>query len=207
MRRSPSSIFKRLLAGLALATVGLVIAAPADAASVSFKVGDAKAATGQIVKIPITIDGAPGSPGMGALQFALVYDPKVLEAQEVVGGTLAPSALVQTKATTAGRLGLSFATSENVTGTGEVLVAQFKVIGSKGAKSSLQIDSAKAWQGDLDLFDIKVASKPGTFTVAGDAFPWWIIAVAVAALLVLLLIVRQFRKRRRGAVAPPLAPA
>jgi LPXTG-motif cell wall-anchored protein len=209
MRRSSSTIIHRLLIGTVAAVVGLILNAPAsNAAAVSLKVGDTKAGAGKTVSIPITLESAAGEPGMGALQFALMYDPKVLEPKDVIGGKLAPSALVESKASTPGRLGLSFATNENVTGTGQVLVAHFKVLGKKGDKTEVRVDNAKAWQGDLDLFDIKVDAKPGTFTVSGSSFPWWIIAVAVGVLLLLLLLLWRRRRKKKAAAAsapPPVA--
>jgi hypothetical protein len=178
------------------------------AGPVTLTVPAAKGANGKVVNVRIELAAAPEAPGVGALQFAVLYDPQILEPQDAVAGSAAARAAVQSSTSAPGRLGLSLVTTDNITNAGEVVVVHFKVLGKKGQTSTLELDGAKAWQGDVNLFDIRVASQPGVFTVASpSAFPWWIIvAVGVGLLIVIVAIVRR-RNRHTAAPVPPVAGA
>ena len=198
----------RLAALSMTAALLLLHAPPAHAASVTVTAPTAKGAKGAEVSIPITVTAAPG---VGALHVELTYDDAVLEGLSVSGGKLASNALVDGNPIP-GRLIMGLVSSDKIDGDGEVFVAKFRVLGEKGATSTLGLDKVQAWEATLDRLDIAVTAQPGTFTVAGgsSSFPWWIIAVAVAVLLLLFLV---WKRRRRdeepvsvAAAVTPVAP-
>ena len=191
---------------LAASTVLFGYAATSHAAGpVTLRVPAAKAANGKVVNVRIELAAAPEAPGVGALQFALLYDPQIIEPQDAVAGSAAARASVQSSTSAPGRLGLSLVTTENITNAGEVVVVHFKVLGKKGQTSTLELDGAKAWQGDVNLFDIRVATQPGVFTVASpSAFPWWIVVAVAVGFLIVIVVVRR-RNRQEAAKAPPTA--
>ena len=187
----------------ALATVLLTMfltTTPAHAAAVGVTVPKVKASSGAQLKVPITV---AGTPAMGALQLVLTYDAAVLEPQSATKGKLVSDNSSVETSTQPGRFAITLLTTDSIDGDGEVLVAQFKVLGKKGAKSTLGLDKVAAWQGDVNRFDIKVAPTPGEFEVSGGGgFPWWIIAVIAA-----VLVVGYLAMRRRKKPAPVLAMA
>jgi hypothetical protein len=178
----------------------LLTATPAHAAAVGITVPNVKASSGSQVKVPITVAGAPA---MGALQLVMTYDATVLEPQSATKGKLVSDNSSVETSTQPGRFAITLLTTDSINGDGEVLVAQFKVLGKKGAKSTLGLDRVAAWQGDVNRFDIKMAPTSGEFEVGGGGgFPWWIIAVIVAA-----VVVAYFVMRRRQTPAPVPAMA
>ena len=192
----------RLAAVTLTAALVLLQAPPARAATVTVTAPTAKGAKGAEVSIPISVTAAPG---VGALHVELTYDTAVLEGLSVSGGKLASNALVDGNPTP-GRLIMGLVSSDKIDGDGDVFVAKFRVIGDKGATSTLGLDKVQAWEATLDRLDIAVTAQPGTFTVTGpsSSFPWWIIAVAVAFLLLLFLV---WKRRRRDEEPVPVVAA
>ena len=189
LRRIPNGAraVRRLLTALAVALLFITAAAPPGfGASVSMKLPTVKGAKGKEVQVPIALEGADG---VGALQLELTYDPSVLEAKSAKQGSLGSGALV---------------TGDAIKGSGPVLVASFDVVGKKGEKSPLTLGNVRAWQGDVDRFDVKISSLGAgalTVTGAGSAFPWWIVILAAVLLAIAVLVARQ-RRRSESAAAP-----
>jgi hypothetical protein len=195
--------------GVVLALVA-VHAGPSQAASITVKAPSVKGAKGDEVKVPLTLSG---DPGIGALQLELTYDAAVLQAVSATNGSLVSGALVEFKVPAPGRLRVALATTDKVGGNGQIVVARFKVLGKKGQKSPLTLENVRAWQGDLNRFDMKVTAQSGEFTVsAGSSFPWWLILVLVLLLILAYVLWRRSRKGSSpptdgGSMAPPPPPS
>jgi Cohesin domain len=188
----------------ALAVVMAPTASHAVDNSVALAVPAAKGGSGATVSVPITLNGAAD---VGALHVELTFDPSVLEPQSAERGRLASSNSLVDSNPQPGRLTIGLVTSEKINGNGEVLVAKFKVLGKKNAKSALTLENVKAWQGDVNRFDVKVNATAGEFTVTGKkAFPWWIVAVAAAVLIAGFIYLRSRSSAQRQALAPVAAP-
>jgi hypothetical protein len=177
----------------------------AQAPGFSIQAPTVKGATGSEVKVPLTVSGASG---VGALHVEVTYDPTVLEPQAVERGKLTPAnTLIDSKATS-GRYVIGLVSADKIEGSGEVVLVKFKVLGKKGAKSDIGLDQLRAWEGDLNRFELKVTAAPGQFTVASkSSFPWWIVIVA-AAVIAAYLLYRRFRSGAKPAKpVAPVAPA
>jgi len=197
-----------ILAGLLTFVLVLqpVVAQPADAGSVSISIRPVTASTGSETNVPINI--RTGTSRLGALQFDLTYDPAVLEAVKVDPGRLL-SGLTDFNITSPGRMRIALATSEGISGEGEILVASFRVL--REGQSSLRIENARAWE-QATSFETTVQVEPGLVTVeAPGSFP--VVAVVIGLvvlgglLLILAIVAILLLKRKRGAAAPTYAPA
>ena len=180
----------------ALAIALMPTASHATATSVAIAVPAAKGASGAEVKVPITITGAEG---VGAMHVELTFDPAVLQPLSAEKGRLVASNALVDSNPQPGRLTIGMVSSDKVSGTGEVVVAKFKVLGKKNSKSVLGLDKVQAWEGDVNRFDIKVTTTPGEFTVTGKkAFPWLIVVIAAAVVIAGIIYMRS-----RSAKTPP----
>lgn len=143
------------------------------------------------------------APGIGALHVELTYDATVLEAISGSAGSLAAGGSLVDANPTPGRLIMGVVSSDAINGDGEILVAKFRVLGTKGATTALGLEKLRAWEGTLERLDIQAVAAPGSFTVTGakSAFPWWIIAVAAAVVLLLILLLWKRRRREEPARA------
>jgi len=183
----------------ALAAVLAPTASHAIDNSVAMAVPAAKGGSGTVVNVPITLDGAAE---IGALHVELTFDPAVLEPQSAAKGRLASGNSIVDSNPQPGRLTMGLVTSEKINGPGEVLVAKFKVLGKKNAKTTLALENVKAWQGDVNRFDVKVNTTPGAFTVTGKkAFPWWIVVVIAAVVIAGFIYMRSRSSKRAPAMA------
>jgi hypothetical protein len=198
MRRSARNLSA---VALALAVVLMPTASHAAATSVAVAVPAAKGGSGAEVKVPITITGAEG---VGAMHVELTFDPAVLQPLSAEKGRLVSTNALVDSNPQPGRLTIGMVSSDKVSGTGEVIVAKFKVLGKKSSKSALGLEKVQAWEGDVNRFDIKVTTTPGEFTVTGKkAFPWLIIVIAAAVVIAGFMYLRS----RSGKQSPALATA
>ena len=177
---------------LALAVVLMPTASHAAATSVAVAVPAAKGGSGAEVKVPITITGAEG---VGAMHVELTFDPAVLQPLSAEKGRLVSSNALVDSNPQPGRLTIGMVSSDKVSGTGEIIVAKFKVLGKKNSKSALGLEKVQAWEGDVNRFDIKVTTTPGEFTVTGKkAFPWLIVVIAAAVVIAGFVYMRSRRQ-------------
>ena len=162
-------------------------------------IGEVEAAHGDGVEVPVELTGAAA---IGAVHLEITFDPDVLTPTDVVGGSMASSALVDFNATD-GRVVIGVVSGDGIDGDGSVVIARFDVIGSDGATSPLTLENVQAWEATTDRFELKIDTTDGTFTVYnGGGLPWWLIAAML--LLVVLLVV--WRRRHRRASVPPVPP-
>lgn len=212
----------RVLIRLALccAIVVLVWAYPAaaQAATATVKVGKVSGPAGGEAAVPIHVQSKDE---MGCMQFALVYDPAILEVKTVEGGPFLPAgATVDHNSDQAGWLRTGFICSpskQGVKGEGAVLNVIFTVKGQVGQKSPLKLEKVRAWESSDP--EILVQTEPGELTVvSATQIPWLYIAIGAGTLLVLLFLVWLIRRQPAGyagsgfapptaAVASPRAPA
>jgi cohesin domain-containing protein len=164
-------------------------------APLTLELASATAGSGEEIDLPIT---AKGAAGLGPMQMALVYDPAVLQPVTVERGPiLSGNTLLEFFADPSGRLAIAWATQDAITSDGILVKVRFKVIGNEGQKSSLILDSVRAWDAKSHL-DALVTPKAGEFAVQGKGFPWLWIAAALAILVLLLVIVILARRRAKG---------
>jgi len=196
--------FAIILSALTAAVVAWSPAVFAQSQTVALSAPDLKATSGSQVRVPIAVSGGSG---VGALHIELTFDPAVLQPISVEKGKVAPPNTLLDSSATSGRYVIGLVSSDKVTSDGEIVVAKFKVLGKRGAKSDLGLDKLRSWEGSVDRFEFKVTGKQGTFTVGGgSSFPWWIIVVAALVIAAGLIYARS-RSAKKHRRSPPLPPA
>ncbi|MBI5687216.1 MAG: SHOCT domain-containing protein [Verrucomicrobia bacterium] len=180
--------------------IGSVAASGAD---VTLKVGDARGAPAAEAVVPVLITG---SQKVGPIQFMLNYDPRVLEpvADGVVFGKVVSDGMISQNVGSPGELKIALRTDEPITQDGELLRVRFRVKGQQGDSCALTLDAAEAWEKE-SLFEVRVNTQPGTFTVAGIALPLPLLAAVGGGLILLALIALTLAVRRKRVPSP--APA
>ncbi|WP_340818998.1 LamG-like jellyroll fold domain-containing protein [Methanolobus sp. WCC4] len=119
-------------------------------------------ATGSSVQIPLTLYGVREN--IGNMDMTLRYDSSVLEATEVVKGSLTGDSLYDYNIID-GTIKVSLADKAGFSGDGSVVQVRFDVIGAEGSSSDLDIVSLSANRADLT--SVSIATKDGVFTVVG----------------------------------------
>jgi hypothetical protein len=193
----------RLLPAVFLLTLALLGAAIAQAQTATVRVESVEAPAGQVAEVPITVEG---SPGIAAMHLELTYDPNILAVESVeAGSVMVGNALAAFNTDEPGRVVISLAAAENVTGDGPLAVATFQINGEAGQISALDLEYVEAW--DESGFDLVVDTGAGQVTVGSAGLPLWLLAV-LGALLVLLvvLLVLLIARRRKTAPAPAATP-
>lgn len=194
---------RALLVLLALVLVsGVIRWETAGAAALTLVVGSVQGEANRSVQVPIQIKGAPN---VGALQFDLVYDARVLQVDKVARGALVANALLDSNTSTPGRVRIGVVTTEGLKGDGILANVGFQVRGSAGASSALTIENARAWDVP-DHFEILVNVEAGRVEVAAASPPWLLIAALVVAVVIVLFLLLLVRRRRKSARTPMPAP-
>ena len=191
--------------GFSLLLALVLEAETAFGAAVTVTVGNISAAAGGVAAVPINLTGASA---LRTFQMDLNFDPAVLQMKQVDNGPLlSANALLVPQIPRPGRLSITLVDQGGIQGDGTLCTIQFQVIGRPGSKSSLQIDSARAWflpnqQGVpvalQTLAETKVNATGGELTVPAG-IPWLWIAIAAAVVLLLLIL---FGATRRRSAAP-----
>lgn len=125
---------------------------------------------GAVIQVPVNLasDGQ-----VAAVQFELTYNSQMLEYQSASAGTLTAGYLFQAmkKGSDTVKVIVANPSGNSIPqGTGSVAVLDFKVIGSAGQNSSLQLgNSILASPGAQSIEQITVSS--GQFTVPGNSDP------------------------------------
>ena len=114
------------------------------------------------LEVPIEVRGALN---VGGLQLELIYDPEVLELQEVRAGPLARNALLESNSETPGRLKIALVDASGINGDGAVITVIFLPTGREGS-SSLTLGNVEA--SDTDLRDLVVQTTSTKFIDMGD---------------------------------------
>jgi hypothetical protein len=116
--------------------------------------------TGSEVQIPLTLKGVDKI--IGNMDLTLSYDPTVLEAVEVLKGSLTSNSIFES-AISRGTIRIALADSNGFSGDGSVAYVRFNVIGAKGSSSPLQISESAANQSDYSVMTL--ATYNGLFQV------------------------------------------
>jgi hypothetical protein len=188
----------RSAVGIAILLLLLARTGPVYAATATVKALKVAGAPGREVIVPIQIQSKDE---MGCLQFALQYDPAILEIKSVGPGSLLPDgATVDFNGDQLGWLRAGFVcsvTKKGMVGDGVALNVVFVVKGKLGDKSPLTLQRVRAWEPSDP--EILISTEVGEVAVA-DTFPWLWIAIAGGCLLLGLLLLML---RRRGATVGP----
>ena len=194
----------RCLLGCAFVVAVLTFTPNAEAATAKIKVASVNGPAGKEVSVPIHVESKDE---MGCMQFALVYDPAILEVKGLEAGPLLPAdATVDFKADQAGYLQGGFVcsvTKAGAKGDGAALKVVFMVKGQPGQKSPLKLEKVRAWETSDP--EILVQTEAGELTVVSPSqIPWLHIGIAAGVLVLLLLV---FLIARRGHSQPATAHA
>jgi hypothetical protein len=194
--------------GLTLLIICLVASA-LRASTITISLADVQAPRGQPVEVPVSIRGAQK---LGALQADLIYDPAILEPQDLKVGSVSENITIGSNVLEPGRFRVVMNTSasESVTGDGILMVAVFEVKTHEGGTCGLELDRVRAWDNtapEATPREMLVTLESGSFTVTTiaptlvDRFSLLALLAIVAVVLVLLvfglLIVMLLRKAGR----------
>lgn len=128
-------------------------------------VEDRTMSEGSTVQIPINLVNARNISNM---DITLTYDPEVLQATEVLQGSLTATTLFESNIMD-GKVLIAFASNTGVgtDGTGSVALLRFDVVGNKGDSSILEFTVAKG-NDFTTRAEIDLTTQNGLFTVDGD---------------------------------------
>ena len=140
---------------------------------------------------------------LGCMQFALVYDPAIVEVKGVEAGPNLPEgALIEHNRDQSGWLRAGFVCSPSkggIKGDGSVLKVIFVVKGQTGGKCPLTLQKTRAWESSDP--EMLVTTGDGEFTVVAG-IPWLWIAIGGGILLLLLIVLIAMRRGSPKSVAP-----
>jgi len=117
--------------------------------------------SGSIVQIPLTLRGLKEK--IGNMDITLSYDPSVLDAKEVIKGSLTTKALFDYNILD-GTIKISLADEEGFSGDGSIAHVKFNVIGAEGSSSPLTIVAIAANKAE-DYETLEVPTNDGVFRV------------------------------------------
>ncbi|MBN1375873.1 MAG: hypothetical protein JXA01_06935 [Dehalococcoidia bacterium] len=100
---------------------------------------------------------------IGSLEFELVYDPAVLQAQEVKKGALADNAMIDFSISQPGRVWVAMVDSNGISGNGSLVVISFSNTGQKQTSTSLTLENVQAYDATT-LIDMVTNTVPGNLT-------------------------------------------
>lgn len=116
--------------------------------------------SGTEIQIPLVLNGIPEQ--VGNLDLTLTYDPSVLEAIDVIGGSLTINSIMEYNITP-GNIRIALADGEGFLGDGSVVYVRFNVIGSEGQNTFLNITESIA--NDVNYGLIQLQNNNGVFKV------------------------------------------
>lgn len=141
------------------AGAGTVVPTPAPAPQPT------AAPAAKIISVPILAGRADN---VGSLEFVLIYDPAILEFDQMEPGVLAGSALIDSSASQPGRIWVGIVDAQGIDGSGPVAVLKFNVRGEVGGALPLTLENIAAFDADT-LVDIVTTTTPGQFDGPGLA--------------------------------------
>jgi hypothetical protein len=188
----------RLLFTTCMLALFVLMAAGAQAASVTLVAPNCKGAPGTEMKAPIQ---ARETEGLGSMQMEDTYDPTLLEPTEVEEGKMLSGAMLAFNVVEPGRLMVAIVgdPQKPVRGDGELAVVTFRVLGAAGKQSCLSIEHAQAWEQTNEALDMLVKVEPGNVSIEGAGMLPWVIVAAGGGLLAVLVFMLVARKRKFAA--------
>ena len=128
----------------------------------------ATVAAGDTVQVPVRLDNASS---LASLGFNLHYDPAVVEAVDVVKGSLLQSFTFVPNANEPGIVRFGFASTAEQSGSGWAAVVEFRAVGAEGSRSDLTFTDVMAAGAAGATLDIR--NEAGVITIGapqdGDA--------------------------------------
>jgi hypothetical protein len=117
---------------------------------------------GSEVQIPLILNGIDEQ--VGNLDLTLTYDPNVLEAIDVIGGSLTLDSIMEYNITP-GNIKIALADGKGFLGDGSIIYVRFNVIGNQGQTSPLNITKVNANGASYKV--ILLEGNNGLFNVTG----------------------------------------
>ncbi len=152
---------------LLIISLGWPVLVRAQEDGATLTVEDATGNPDSAAKVTVSISNASG---IGALDLALRYDPDVVRFAQVQVGASAENALVEANEVEPGLLLVALADSDGLSSDGPVVVVEFDVVGSEGDRTTMAVETARAYHYDT-LIDIPLATTDGELTVVVRAMP------------------------------------
>jgi hypothetical protein len=118
-----------------------------------------------VIQIPLLLKGSKEK--IGNMDITLEYDPLLLEANEVIRGSLTSNSLFNYNVVTPGTLKISLADKVGFEGDGSIAYLACSVIGQAGASCALKISSVVANRAS-DSASVLLSIQNGTFKVLGN---------------------------------------
>jgi len=161
---------------------------PALAQGLVVSFSDSSGSKGDTVKIPIQLDGASN---VGAMDILLKYDKAILRARAIEAGELGKNALLESNISDNGEVRIVLADAQGINGKGSIAVITYEVIGEVGSTSKLNLE--RTLVSNLELVDVIVTTKDGTFSVTEKAFPLFyiIVIMAIIAIIAGIFVVKK----------------
>jgi hypothetical protein len=174
----------------------LSAAAPAAADDLTIRIPAAQGVVGAEARIPVLAERAAD---LGAVEFDLVYDARLLEFVSLEAGPM-NTGMVDSRLVRPGLVRIGSIAEPALNGDGTLFVAAFKVLGPGTA--ALEIQNLKVNAGTTGA-ELKAALKAGSLTVPEAGGPaakpgliswtaqvptpmWWIAGVLLGLVLILL---------------------
>ncbi len=132
----------------------------AEAATPQVTMADASGTQGSTITVPVTVSGASG---LGSMDLIITYDPAVLTVASVDKGTL-NKGMLSTNTSAPGLIALSLVDPAGMSGSGDVAMITFNVIGNASQASPLTVQTVQAYDAGTFL-DTPVTISSGSFTV------------------------------------------
>jgi hypothetical protein len=185
---------------MVVAPFAFLLPSPASASSVTLRVGTAEVAPGATVEVPLEIAGGTG---IGAIHVEVTYDPAVVRAEGATkAALLGDQAMLDSNATTPGRLVVGVISLADIQGSGPIATLRFTAVGGGGAQTALGLENVSAWEGQSHQ-DVLVTTQPGQLMVTGGNLLLWVLLAVAALLLLLLVILLGVWISRRGSPGRP----
>ena len=179
------------------AVLVLSAAAPAAADDLTIRIPAAQGVVGAEARIPVLAEKAAD---LGAIEFDLVYDARLLEFVSLAAGPM-NTGMVDSRLVRPGLVRVGSIAEPALSGDGTLFVAAFKVLGS--GTGMLEIRNFKANAGTTGA-ELKAALSAGSISVPEAAGPaggagsppwtsqvpppiWWIAGALLGLVLVLLV--------------------
>ncbi|MBN1689804.1 MAG: hypothetical protein JW901_02145 [Dehalococcoidia bacterium] len=115
--------------------------------------------TGQVT-VPINASNASN---LGSLEFELVYDPAIVQAEGVTKGDLADNAMLDFSLSRSGRIWVALVDSNGLNGNGSLAVISFHKVGSGQTAPILKLENVNAHNATT-LVDIITSTTAGSLT-------------------------------------------
>lgn len=160
--------------------------------SVTLGASASNAPSGSTTAVDVTVEGGSD---VGAIDMALRFDPTVIRYRTIETGPAARSSLMEANEIEPGRVLVALVSSEGLVSDGLLVQLGFEVVGNKGDKSAISIESANAYHFEK-LIDLPLKPIDGELVVTAE-LPMMYIAMGVAVVLVLVVILVFWRRRTK----------